>query len=236
MSETQPGGGRPEEWKRSGRLAVRGWLTPVVRGLVRAGITANLLTLVGLLLAAVGGYCFARGRFTVGALWAVAGSLADAMDGAVARERGEVTAFGAFLDSVVDRVSDTLLFLGVALYYFYLPVETGRTVSGVLSAKFLGHDPVNDWLVGFSALVALAGSYMVSYTRARAEGLGTDCKVGWFERPERLIVLLGAALFGPGVLMEFALLILAVMTWFTVVQRVLHVRRRLGSAPLHPGG
>ena len=236
MNETRPSGGRPDAWKQSGRLAVRGWLAPVVRVLVRLGVTANLLTLAGLALTGVGAYCFARGRFTLGALWAIAGSLADAVDGAVARERGEVSAFGAFFDSTVDRVSDTLLFLGVALYYFYLPVETGQTVSGVLTAKFFGEDPVNDWLVGFSALVALAGSYMVSYTRARAEGLGTDCKVGWFERPERLIVLLGAALFGPGVLMEFALLILAVMTWFTVVQRVLHVRRRLGSAPLNPGG
>ena len=235
MSETRPTGGRPEDWKESGRRAVRSWLDPVVRGLVRLGVTANLLTLGGLVLAGVGGYWFARGHFTTGALWAIAGSLADAMDGAVARARGEVTAFGAFLDSVVDRVSDTLLFLGVALYYFFLPVETGRTVSGVLISQSRGEDLVNYWLTGASALVALAGSYMVSYTRARAEGLGTDCKVGWFERPERLIVLLGAALFGPAV-MEYALLLLAAMTWFTVVQRVLHVRRRLGPAPLHPRG
>jgi phosphatidylglycerophosphate synthase len=236
VSELPPAGSRPEDWKKSGRLAVRGWLSPLVRGLARLGVTGDMLTFAGLVLVAIGGYCFARGRFTLGAAWAIAGSLADALDGAVARERGEVTAFGAFFDSTVDRLSDTLLFLGVALYYFYLPVQTAQTVSGVLTAKFFGEDPVKDWLVGFSALVALAGSYMVSYTRARAEGLGTDCKVGWFERPERLIVLLGAALFGPGVIMEYALVILAVMTWFTVVQRVLHVRRRLGSAPLHPGG
>lgn len=242
MSERQrpgEGGGTPpspEAWKKEGRSAVRGWLAPVARTLARLGVSANLMTTLGLLLTGIGAYHFARGHFLAGALWAIVGSLADAVDGAVARERGEVTAFGAFFDSTVDRVSDTLLFLGVALYYFYLPVRTGSTVSGVLTAKVLGEDPVNDWLVGLSALVALAGSYMVSYTRARAEGLGTDCRVGWFERPERLIVLLGAALFGPGVIMQYALLFLALMTWVTVVQRVLHVRRRLGPTPLTPGG
>jgi len=76
---------------------------------------------------------------------------------------------------------------------------------------------------------------MVSYTRARAEGLGLECKVGWFERPERLIVLLGAALFGVGVWMEFALLFLAIMSWITVVQRVLYVRRRLAQPTARSG-
>jgi phosphatidylglycerophosphate synthase len=227
--------GGPAIWKRAGRETVRGWLAPAARRLAGLGVTANGLTLAGLALTGAGAYCFARGRFTLGALWALAGSLADSMDGEVARARGEVSAFGAFLDSTVDRVSDTLLFLGIALYYFYRPVLTSSSVSRVFEAKFFGEDPINDWLVGLSALVALAGSYMVSYTRARAEGLGADCRVGWFERPERLIVLLGAALFGPGVAMEFALLVLAAMTWFTVVQRVLYVRRRLASAPLPPG-
>jgi CDP-diacylglycerol--glycerol-3-phosphate 3-phosphatidyltransferase len=214
---------------------VRGWLAPLAHVLARLGVSANVLTLVGFALVAVGAFWFARGRFVLGALLALAGSLGDAVDGAVARERGEVSAFGAFLDSTVDRVSDTLLFLGIALYYFYLPVLTSSSVSRVLVAKVLNEDPVINWLVGFSALLALAGSYMVSYTRARAEGLGVDCRAGWFERPERLIVLLGAGLFGVSVVMEFALFFLAIMTWFTVVQRVLYVRRRLAQAPLPPG-
>jgi len=218
-----------ERWKQGGRAAVRGWLLPVARGLARAGVSPDVLTLGGLLLTLIGAIQISRGEFTVGALWAIAGSLLDALDGPVARERGRETAFGAFLDSTVDRVSDTLLFLGVSAYYFYLPVLTASTLSGVLESKYLGKAPVNDFLVGLSGLLALAGAYMVSYTRARAEGLGLECKVGWFERPERLIVLLGAALFGAGVWMEYALLFLAIMSWITVVQRVLYVKRRLAN-------
>lgn len=213
------------------KARLQGATDPVARLLFRARVRPNHLTVVGFGVSALAASALAQGRLRLGALLLALAGLFDFFDGSLARIARQESSFGAFLDSVVDRVSDTLLFLGVALYYFYLPVETGRTVSAVLTAKAVGADPVNDWLVGASALVALVGSYMVSYTRARAEGLGTDCKVGWFERPERLIVLLGAALFGPAV-MEYALLLLAVMTWLTVVQRVLHVRRRLGSTPL----
>jgi phosphatidylglycerophosphate synthase len=227
--------GAAGRWKQGGRDAVRGWLKPVAQGLARTGISPNALTLTGLLLTLAGAVEISRGRFTAGALWAIAGSLLDALDGPVAREQGKESAFGAFLDSTVDRVSDTFLFIGVSAYYFYRPVLTASTLSGVLESKYLGQEPVNDWLVGLSGLLALAGAYMVSYTRARAEGLGLECKVGWFERPERLIVLLGAALFGVGVWMEFALLFLTVMSWITVVQRVLYVKRRLADSSLRAG-
>jgi len=231
----EPAEGAATRLKQSGRDAVRGWLQPVARGLARTGVSPDVLTLGGLVLTGVGAVEISHGRFTIGALWAIAGSLLDALDGPVARERGKETRFGAFLDSTVDRVSDTLLLLGVSAYYFYLPVLTASTVSSVLESKYLGNEPVNDWLVGLSGLLALAGAYMVSYTRARAEGLGLECKVGWFERPERLIVLLGAALFGVGVWMEFALLFLAIMSWITVVQRVLYVRRRLAQPTARSG-
>jgi CDP-diacylglycerol--glycerol-3-phosphate 3-phosphatidyltransferase len=206
----------------------------VARALARWGVEPDWLTWGGLFLTLVGAVHFSKGSFVAGSLWSIAGVLLDALDGAVARERDRVTAFGAFLDSTVDRVGDTLLFAGIAAYYFYLPVLASSSVSRVLESKFLGDDPVNNWLTGLSALVALGGAYMVSYTRARAEGLGLDCRVGWFERPERLIVLLGAGLFGD-VVMRFALLLLAVMTWITVAQRVWFVRRRLASVSLPPG-
>jgi CDP-diacylglycerol--glycerol-3-phosphate 3-phosphatidyltransferase len=227
--------GAADRWKQEGRDRVRGWLKPVAQGLARTGVSPDVLTLGGLLLTLIGSVEMSRGRFTLGAVWAIAGSLLDALDGPVARERGKGTAFGAFLDSTVDRVSDTLLFLGVSAYYFYLPVLTASTLSGLLESKYLGMQPVNDWLTGLSGLLALAGAYMVSYTRARAEGLGLECKVGWFERPERLIVLLGAALFGVGVWMEYALLFLAIMSWITVVQRILYVRRRLADSSPRAG-
>lgn len=228
----QTGVGRPDTWKKGSRQMVRGWLSPLARRLARWGVDPNWLTWGGLLLTGIAGIRFARGHFAEASLWAIAGSALDALDGAVARERGRVTAFGAFLDSTVDRVSDTFLFVGIAAYYFYLPVITGSSVSRVLESKFFNEEPTNYWLTGLSALLALGGAYMVSYTRARAEGLGLECKVGWFERPERLIVLLGAGLFGVGVWMEYALLLLVVMTWITVAQRVFYVRRQLGTASL----
>ena len=235
MSPSSSGPGAAERWKQGGRETVRHWLAPVAHGLARAGVSPDAITLGGLALTFVGAIQLSRGRFTEGALWAIAGSVLDALDGPVARERGRETAFGAFLDSTVDRMSDTLLFLGVAAFYFYRPVLAARTLSGAMESRILGYEPVNDWMVGLSALLALAGAYMVSYTRARAEGLGLDCKVGWFERPERLIVLLGAALLGVGVWMEYALVLLMIMSWITVVQRVLHVRRRLAGAPPRSG-
>jgi CDP-diacylglycerol--glycerol-3-phosphate 3-phosphatidyltransferase len=223
-----------EVWKESARLWARRVLAPVAGTLARAGVSPDLLTWGGVALTAAGAYCYARGWFLAGTAWAVAGSLLDALDGAVARDQGRESRFGAFLDSTLDRVSDTLLFTGIAAYYFFLPVVTSSSVSRVFESKFLGQEPVNDFLVGLSAIVALAGSYLVSYTRARAEGLGVECRVGWFERPERLLLLLGAAAFGRGPLLEWALVLLAVLTWITVVQRIVHVRGRL-QAPRGAG-
>ena len=222
--------GTTAAWKESARIWARGAMAPVASALARTGISPDWLTWGGVALTAVGAYCFARGWFLAGTAWAALGALLDAIDGAVAREQGRESRFGAFLDSTLDRVSDTLLFTGIAAYYFYLPVVTGSSVSRVFESKFLGQEPVNDFLVGLSAIVALAGSYLVSYTRARAEGLGVDCKVGWFERPERLVLLLGAAAFGRGPLLEWALALLAVLTWLTAVQRIVHVRGRLAGA------
>jgi phosphatidylglycerophosphate synthase len=215
--------------KQSGRQKVRGWLQPIVEVLAGTGVHPNLLSIIGLVLTAVAATFFWRGQFTVASLWAIAGSLLDAVDGSVARAQKRESTFGAFLDSTLDRVSDTLLFLGVAAYYFYRPVLAATSLPLTFEARLAGDEAMGDYLRGMAAVVALAGAYLVSYTRSRAEGLGTPCKVGWFERPERLIVLLGAALFGTGILMDGALVLLVVMSWFTAVQRFIYVQRRLGS-------
>jgi CDP-diacylglycerol--glycerol-3-phosphate 3-phosphatidyltransferase len=219
------------EVKRSGREMVRRWLRPVVEVIAGTGVHPNWLSVGGLLLTAVAAAFFARGEFTIASLWALAGALLDAMDGEVARAQGRQSTFGAFLDSTLDRVSDTLLFLGVAGYYFYRPVWAAASLPPTFEARLAGYGTVDDYFRGMAAVLALAGAYLVSYTRSRAEGLGTPCQVGWFERPERLIVLIGAALFGVGVLMDIALVLLVVMSWFTAGQRFLYVRRRLASAP-----
>ncbi len=225
----RPSAGR---MKADARERVRAALDPAVELLARTGVHPDWLSAAGLSLTAYAAYLFARGQFTVGSLVAIAGALLDAVDGAVARQQGRESAFGAFLDSTLDRVSDTLLFLGVAAHYFYQPVAKSQLLLPAFEARLAGGSPVDDWLRGMSAVVALAGSYLVSYTRARSEGLGQPCRVGWFERPERLLVLLGAGLFGAGILMDFALVVLVGMTWFTAAQRFWFVRRKLAGVPL----
>ena len=215
--------------KETGRELVRGWLQPVVGVLARTGIHPNWLSAGGMVLTGVGAVFFLQGRFTLGSLWAIVGASMDAVDGAVARAQNRESSFGAYLDSTLDRVSDALLFLGIAGYYFYRPVLAASSLSPGLNTRLLSHSPIDDWMRGMAALLALAGAYMVSYTRARAEGLGISINVGWFERPERLIVLLGAALFGAGILMDYALALLMILSWLTAVQRFLHVRSRMST-------
>ena len=141
-----------------------------------------------------------------GALLIVAAGL-DALDGAVARQAGKPTQFGAFFDSTLDRVSEVAIFGGLLWYYATL----GQNVDALFS------------------FVALSGSVMVSYTRARAEGLGIECKVGWFTRVERSILTIAALILG---VMPYAQWLLAVGTWFTTAQRIWHVYRVAKGKPL----
>lgn len=177
----------------------------------RLGLTPNALTVVGSVLTASVGLIVANGWFAWGglALWVF--SATDTLDGALARATGRVTRFGAFLDSVCDRIAEAAIFFGLVWWY----------------------QQHGSWLGVTLAYTAVAGSLMVSYTRARAEGLGlTGADIGWLQRPER-IVLLGIGFFlAP--LIPTALLvvlgILAVFTLVTVIQRVGWAARLLGSA------
>ncbi|HJO08146.1 MAG TPA: CDP-alcohol phosphatidyltransferase family protein [Chloroflexota bacterium] len=173
----------------------------LVAPLVRAGITANQVTLAGFVAALPVALLLAMDWLIVGGIFLLLVSALDMMDGAVARARGEITKFGAFLDSTLDRYVE-------AAYY------------GGLIWRFLQHD--NDLAV-IACFTVLAGSIMVSYARARAEGLGLDGKVGILQRPERLILLGIALLFGDFLLIPM-LWIMAVVTNLTVVQRLLYVR------------
>jgi CDP-diacylglycerol--glycerol-3-phosphate 3-phosphatidyltransferase len=191
---------------------------PLVRVLVRAGVHPNVLTTTGTLIVGGAGVAFGFGEIRLGGALLLFAGLFDILDGQVARQGGMVTTFGAFYDSTLDRVGESAVFAGLAIYF-----ERG----GVPASR--------ETLAVGLALGALAMSLLVSYTRARAEGLGLEATVGIAARAER-IFLLGAPalLFGPGkngALLFWIVAILALATAITVVQRVLHVRRTAGSAP-----
>jgi CDP-diacylglycerol--glycerol-3-phosphate 3-phosphatidyltransferase len=170
----------------------------------RLGLTPNALTILGSLLQASVGLLIAQGWFLAAGVCLWLFSVSDTLDGALARATGRVTIFGAYLDSVCDRYAEAAVFFGLAWWY-----QAAHDTAGVALAY-----------------VAMIGSLMVSYTRARAEGIGLQAAdVGWFQRPERIILLglgLFVANFLPGVLIA-VLAALAVLTTLTAIQRVVHV-------------
>ncbi len=182
--------------RRSKRLA-----EIIIGPLARAGVTANHMTIAGFFAAIPVAVLIATDSLIAGGILLLIASAFDTLDGAVARVRNEVTDFGAFLDSTLDRY--------VEVAYF-----------GALSWLFLERDDPGAVILSF---IILSGSIMVSYTRARAEGLGLHGKVGILQRPERLI-LLGIALIFSGWLLLPVLWVMAIVTNLTVLQRVLHVR------------
>jgi len=187
---------------------VRSWLEPATDAIARMGIHPTALTVIGLLFSIAAGAAYAKGYFPVGGLLLLLAGLCDMTDGAVARATGKGSPFGAFLDSTVDRYSELLVYLGLAAYY----VQAHRV----------------EWIAVF---LAFSGSLMVSYTRARAEGLRHECRVGWIQRPERLAILIVASLLGVGVT-GWSLWLLAVLSHATAVQRIHHVRLAMNRPDL----
>ncbi|MBW4706016.1 MULTISPECIES: phosphatidylinositol phosphate synthase [unclassified Micromonospora] len=181
---------------------------PVARGLLRAGVSPNAVTVAGTVGVLVGALGFgARGQLVAGALIVTFFALTDMLDGTMARMSGGSTRFGAFLDSSMDRVSDSAVFGAVA---YWLATEGNH--SGVAAA-----------------LICLAAGGLVSYVKARAEGLGMSGNVGVAERTERLLIVgVGGLLTGLGVgpALEISLWLLAAVSIFTVGQRVAHVYRQ----------
>jgi len=188
--------------------AVRGILAPVVRLAIALHLTPNTITVIGLLITIVAAALIAGGWLLVGAAVLTAGSLLDAVDGALARAQGGGTAFGSFLDSTLDRASEAILYIGIAAWFL-------NTLA----------DPT--WPV-LAVIIALAGSFMVSYARARAEGIGLSASVGLAPRTERLVLgIAGVALAGLGFtpILIGILVLVAALTVVTVVQRIWHVWR-----------
>jgi CDP-diacylglycerol---glycerol-3-phosphate 3-phosphatidyltransferase len=200
--------GRVKETYTTGarRLASRS-----IVGLARTRLTPNALTAAGVSLCALASvlvYFENRNEllfFWLGAALFVAGSVLDILDGALARAGGKTTPFGAFMDSTTDRMSEALMLGAIALVL----VRDGSELG-----------------VGLS-VAAIAGSFLVSYTRARAEALGLRGDVGIGSRAERVVVITAGLVLAPWVPLELALAVLTTTAWITVLQRVLHVRDQL---------
>lgn len=192
------------------RERVKDWIAPVARLFARSGLSPNALTMLGLVFGVIAAVLFAQGEQPLAGVVLLVAGFFDIIDGAVARLLQKETAFGGMLDSVVDRYVDVLLYAGI-IYAF---IQRRIAEPGII----LGWG----WLWG---LLAIAGSFMVSYTRARAEAAGSGrLDVGFAERAERLIILAIGALLG---LTPYAVVIIAVIANITAVQRVLAARRRL---------
>jgi CDP-diacylglycerol---glycerol-3-phosphate 3-phosphatidyltransferase len=192
------------------RAFVTRLFTPLARLLTRLGISPDVVTVVGTLGVCVGALGFyPRHEFLVGTLVITAFVLFDTLDGIMARMNDRSTRWGAFLDSTLDRVADAAIFGGLVLWY------AGGGDNAVMAGL---------------ALACLILGFVVSYARARAEGLGMTANVGIAERAERLVLVLAATGFvglgAPEVLLTVVLALLAVASFVTVVQRILEVRRQ----------
>lgn len=203
-------------------------LTPVARALLAVGVSPDVVTLVGTLGVCFGALAFyPRHEFFWGTIVIVAFVFSDTLDGIMARSSGRSSSWGAFLDSTLDRLADASVFGGLVLYY------GGAADPGTGS----GHNRLMTAL----ALACLVFGQLVSYARARAEGLGMTADVGIAERAERLVAVLAATgLVGlgvPEVLLTVVLALLAVASFITVIQRMLTVRRQvLAARGLEPSG
>lgn len=187
-----------------------------VNALIRAGVRPNTITTIGTGLVLVSALVYGLGHVRIGGLLLLLSGIVDTIDGQVARGSAMVTKFGAFYDSTLDRVGDGATFIGIAVFLMTAPDVAWRVPAVVL------------------CMVAILTSLLVSYARARAEGLGIDCKVGIAQRAERILGLgLVSVIFGAAAnaqVLEAAVAVLTVASAITVVQRFLYVYRVASDA------
>jgi len=182
--------------------------------LIESRLTPNAISLTGFVLNVVAAVLVFQELFVLGGLAFIVGSVMDMLDGRYSRMSGKGTPFGAFLDSSLDRIEEGVVLTAVAAYF----AKTG------------------DQLAVAGVTLTIVGSLMVSYTRARAEALGVECKVGFADRPTRVVILSIGLLFAQGAgladfkLLEPAIYVMAALTTVTVLQRVFHVRTELAKA------
>ena len=193
-------------------------LNAPTRLLVRARVHPNAISLFGFFVTVGAGYLYHLDHVRWAGLMVIFGGIIDIFDGRVARETGLASKFGSFFDSTLDRLSEIAVFLGLlSLYNQY-----GREMADV-------------WMV-YVIMIAMGGSLMVSYTRARAEALGLECDTGIMQRAERVVLLGGGSLiFGlmwDGLVLKWVIIILAVSTVLTAFQRIWWVYRHAAGMPL----
>ncbi|MEO7712483.1 MAG: phosphatidylinositol phosphate synthase [Gemmatimonadaceae bacterium] len=193
------------DWITNGYLRL---IDPVANWLVKRGVHPNTITIVGTLCTVTGGIIYGTGHIRTGGFFLGITALFDVLDGTVARRSNKSSMFGAFLDSTLDRLADGFVLGGLAVFY--------------ATSQIHGSVPLM-----ITALLGLVGAFLTSYTRARAESLGLDAKVGLLQRPERVVLLSAPqALFGlvlDGWVLAIIVVILAATAWITVIQRVAYV-------------
>lgn len=193
------------DWVKNGYLRL---IDPVADWLVERRVHPNTITVVGTVCTVVGGIIYATGHIKTGGWFLSITALFDVLDGTVARRSNLSSTFGAFLDSTLDRLADGFVLGGLAVFY---------ATSGL-------HHSVP---LMITALLGLLGAFLTSYTRARAEALGLDAKVGMLQRPERVVLMAAPqALFGlffNGWPLAIIIVVLTVTAWITVIQRVVFV-------------
>jgi CDP-diacylglycerol--glycerol-3-phosphate 3-phosphatidyltransferase len=191
---------RPFSLKEASKDAFRQLLHPLVRLLSALKVRPDTLTVLGWTLSIGAAFLFGLGYVRIAGLMMLLGGLFDALDGAVARESNRMSSFGAFLDSTLDRLSESAIFVGI----IFLFAAAGHPYGALLAG------------------VAMVFSLLTSYARARAEGLGIECQVGLLERAGRVVIL---SAFSMASLLTVGLFLVAAGALITTVQRILHVRR-----------
>ncbi len=184
-------------------------IEPIAKLLINLKVHPHAVTFAGLFLSILAFNFFRLGHFFYAGVVVILAGACDVLDGRLARETNKITKFGALMDSTIDRYSEVLMFLGIAIFF---------------------HDKQSYIL--YLIILAITGSFMVSYTRARAEGLGIDCKIGLMQRPERVTYLAIGSLLGsiPKTMYVFLILtiwFIAIFANITVVQRIVFIRNKL---------
>ena len=201
------------DWLKNGYLRL---MDPIADWLVRRGVHPNTITIWGTIFTVAGGVLYGTGHISIGGWLLGITALTDVLDGTVARRSNKSSVFGAFLDSSLDRVSDGATLGGLAVFYALDPVYGSVPMVVV-------------------CLAGIIGAFLTSYTRARAEALGLDAKVGMLQRPERVVLLSAPqAFFGValnGWVLAVIIIILTITAWITVVQRVKYVYDKTRTPP-----
>jgi CDP-diacylglycerol--glycerol-3-phosphate 3-phosphatidyltransferase len=185
------------EWLKNGFIKL---LNPITGIFVKFNLHPNTFTVWGLIITLISIIFFIRGDLILAGILILIGGICDIIDGKVARESGQVSRFGALFDSSIDRYSEVFMFFGVATFFVR----------------------ADDYLTSVVVFIALGGSTMVSYVRARAEGLGFECKVGLFQRPERIVFLGIGSIIGVFAL-KIAIWIVAIMANITAIHRIIYI-------------